>query len=102
MEPVTSVSNPVTGIPNEYRLLQNYPNPFNPITKISFDLPKQGLVTLKVYDILGREVRTLVNEVKNAGTYIVEFDGSELSSGVYFYRLDVAGFTDVKRMILIK
>jgi hypothetical protein len=103
MEPVIStVSNSTNGIPNEYRLMQNYPNPFNPVTKISFDIPKQGLVTLKIYDVLGREVRTLVNEVKNAGSYTVDFNAADLSSGVYFYKLEVNGFSDVKRMMLIK
>ncbi|MBM4158723.1 MAG: T9SS type A sorting domain-containing protein, partial [Ignavibacteria bacterium] len=89
-------------IPFEYKLSQNYPNPFNPVTKIQYSLPKAGFVTLKIYDILGREVRTLVNEYKNAGRYITEFDGSNLSSGIYFYKLEVNGFKDVKRMMLIK
>ncbi|MCX6163548.1 MAG: T9SS type A sorting domain-containing protein, partial [Ignavibacteriae bacterium] len=80
----------------------NYPNPFNPVTRINFDIPKQGLVTMKVFDILGREVRTLVNEVKAPGKYSVDFNGTELSSGVYFYRLESNNFTDIKRMILIK
>jgi len=91
-----------TEIPLKYSLAQNYPNPFNPVTKINFAIPKQGLVTLKVYDVLGREVRTLINEVKSVGTYAIDFDGSELSSGVYFYRLTSADFTDIKRMLLIK
>ena len=88
--------------PKEYSLLQNYPNPFNPVTRINFDIPKQGLVTMKVFDILGREVRTLVNEIKAPGRYSVDFNGTEFSSGVYFYRLESNGFTDIKRMILIK
>ena len=90
------------GIPETYALSQNYPNPFNPTTKINFAIPKQGLVSLKVYDVLGREVANLVNEVKTAGNYIVDFDASTFASGVYFYKLDVNGFTDVKRMMLIK
>ncbi len=89
-------------IPDRYNLAQNYPNPFNPVTKINFALPKQGLVTLKIYDVLGREVRTLVNEIKQAGNYSVDFNGAEFSSGVYFYRIESNDFTDVKRMILIK
>ncbi len=101
-QPITGVSNPTATIPSEYALLQNYPNPFNPVTKISFDLPKTGLVSLKVFDILGKEVATLVNEVKNPGSYIVDFDGASLSSGVYFYRLETNGFTSVKKMMLIK
>jgi len=88
--------------PEEYILNQNYPNPFNPTTKINFALPKQGFVTMKVYDILGRVVRTLVNEYKNAGNYITEFDGTNLSSGVYFYKLTADNFSNVKKMILIK
>ncbi len=77
-------------------------NPFNPVTNIQFDLPKEVLVTLKVYDVLGREVKSLVNEFKQAGSYIVSFDGSELSSGIYFYRLEAGDFVRVKRMVLIK
>jgi hypothetical protein len=89
-------------IPTVYSLSQNYPNPFNPVTKINFALPKQGFVTLKIYDVLGREIRSLVNEVKSAGSYSVDFNASEFSSGVYFYRLESKGFTDIKRMVLIK
>ena len=89
-------------VPNVYSLSQNYPNPFNPSTKINFAIPKQGLVTLKIYDVLGREVRTLVNEVKSAGSYTVDFNASEFSSGVYFYRIQANDFIDVKRMLLVK
>ncbi|MBN1634553.1 MAG: choice-of-anchor J domain-containing protein [Ignavibacteria bacterium] len=89
-------------IPQNYMLNQNYPNPFNPVTKISFAIPKSGLVTLKVYDVIGREVASLVNAQKNAGSYIVDFDASNLSSGIYFYRLDVNGFVDTKKMMVIK
>jgi hypothetical protein len=91
-----------TTVPQTYSLSQNYPNPFNPVTKINFAIPKQGFTTLKIYDMLGREVSKLVNEVKTAGTYSVDFDASKLSSGVYFYKLDVNGFADVKRMVLVK
>ena len=90
------------GLPKEYNLFQNYPNPFNPVTNIQFDLPKEGLVTLKVYDLLGREVKNIVNEFKQAGSYIVSFNGSRLSSGIYFYRLEAGDFVQVKRMVLIK
>jgi hypothetical protein len=89
-------------VPTTYSLKQNYPNPFNPVTKISYDIPKQGLVTMKVYDILGRQVRELVNEVKGAGSYSVDFNATDLSSGVYFYKLEANGFSDIKRMMLIK
>ncbi len=99
---ITGLENNITGIPDKYELSQNYPNPFNPVTKINFGIPKQGMVTLKIYDILGREVVRLINEVKPAGYYTIDFDGSGLSSGVYFYKLEVNGFSDVKRMVLIK
>ncbi len=89
-------------IPTRYELSQNYPNPFNPVTKINYAIPKQGLVTLKIYDILGREVLTLVNEVQEAGYYSFDFDASSLASGVYFYKLTSGTFSDVKRMVLIK
>lgn len=89
-------------IPKSFDLKQNYPNPFNPITNIKFDLPKDIFVTIKIYDILGREVKTLVNEFKNAGSYIVSFNGSEFASGVYFYRIQAGSFVSVKRMVLIK
>jgi N-acetylneuraminic acid mutarotase len=89
-------------IPETYSLSQNYPNPFNPETKINYALPKSGLVTLKIYDVLGREVMTLVNEMKSAGNYIVDFNGANLSSGIYFYSLKSGDFTSVKKMTLIK
>jgi hypothetical protein len=88
--------------PETYKLSQNYPNPFNPVTKINYALPKSGFVTLKVYDILGKEVATLVNEVKNVGAYSIDFNGVSLSSGVYFYRLTVGDFSSVKKMTLLK
>lgn len=88
--------------PKEYKLYQNYPNPFNPMTKINFALPKQGFVTLKIYDITGREIQILVSEVKQAGYYSVDFNGSSLSSGVYFYRIQSNDFVMTKRMVLIK
>jgi hypothetical protein len=89
-------------VPDVYSLSQNYPNPFNPITQIKFDIAKQGLTKLKIFDVLGREITTLINEVKSPGSYIVDFDASKLASGVYFYRLEAGTFIDVKRMILIK
>lgn len=89
-------------LPKEFRLYQNYPNPFNPGTKIKYDLPKAGHVTIKVYDILGRKVETLINEEKPAGNYEVEFSGSNLSSGIYFYELQAGNYSSVKKMILIK
>jgi len=89
-------------LPKTYSLSQNYPNPFNPKTNIRFDLPKEGFVTLKVFDILGREVTTLVNQTMNAGSYSVDFDASNLQSGIYFYRLQAGEFTAVKKLVLMK
>ncbi|MCB0725738.1 MAG: T9SS type A sorting domain-containing protein [Ignavibacteriae bacterium] len=98
---ITNV-NFVSEIPESYRLGQNYPNPFNPSTKIDFALPHNGFVTLKVYDVLGKEVATLVNGQLNAGTYNVDFNAGALSSGIYFYRLSTDGFTEIKKMTLLK
>ena len=89
-------------IPKEYSLSQNYPNPFNPSTTIKYSLPKDGLVTMKIYDLAGREVAKLVNEVKKAGNYQVQFNASNLASGVYFYRIQSNDFVMTKRMVLIK
>ena len=97
----TGIGNNTT-IPLVYSLSQNYPNPFNPVTQIKFAIPKQGFVTVKVYDLLGREITRLVNDVKLPGEYSVDFDGTNIASGVYFYKLDVNGFSDVKKMLLIK
>jgi len=90
------------GTPFEFSLSQNYPNPFNPVTTINFSLPVKGIVTLKIYDVAGREVKTLVNEIKDAGMNAVTFDASLLSSGVYFYKLSSGSYTDTKKMMLIK
>ena len=92
----------VNEIVKTYDLEQNYPNPFNPTTTIKFQIPKDGSVTLKIYDILGAEVATLVNEEKIAGRYEVNFDASRLASGVYIYRLSVNDFVNVKKMVLLK
>ena len=89
-------------IPTEFLLHQNYPNPFNPSTKIEFKIPESGLVNLKVYDILGREVITLVNEKMQPGNYTVDFDASTLASGIYFYTLNSSEFISTKKMILLK
>ncbi|MEJ5350952.1 MAG: T9SS type A sorting domain-containing protein [Melioribacteraceae bacterium] len=88
--------------PKEYKLEQNYPNPFNPITRIGYQIPEEGRVQIKVYDILGREIKTLVEENKKAGYYEAEFDGSNLSSGIYVYRLMANKANQNKKMILIK
>jgi hypothetical protein len=100
--PVSVEDENANQLPLQFRLYQNYPNPFNPTTKIKYEISKTGLVTLKVYDVLGREVATLVNEEKPSGIYEVEFDGSNLSSGVYFYRMRAGDFIDTKKFVLIK
>jgi hypothetical protein len=89
-------------LPKHFVLEQNYPNPFNPTTVIRYQLPASAPVTLAVYDLLGREVRTLVNERMNAGVYEVAFDGSGLSSGVYFYRLSAGDFVQTKRLMILR
>ncbi len=88
--------------PGSFQLYQNYPNPFNPTTKINFQIPELSFVTLKIYDVLGNEVAELVNEVKPAGEYEVEFKASGLTSGIYFYQLKAANFSQTKKMLLIK
>jgi hypothetical protein len=89
-------------LPTEYELNQNYPNPFNPSTTIRYSLVQPELVRIKVYDILGREVKTLVNELKQTGSYEVQFDASGLASGIYFYKLQIGSFVETKKMILLR
>ncbi|MEZ4689580.1 MAG: T9SS type A sorting domain-containing protein [Ignavibacteria bacterium] len=91
-----------SSISENFKLYQNYPNPFNPVTTINFSIPRQGNVTLKVYDVTGKAVKTLINEQRAAGIYTVSFDGNNLPSGAYFYRLESGEFKEVKRMILVK
>ena len=88
--------------PKEFGLEQNYPNPFNPTTAISFQLSENGFTSLKVYDAIGREVATLVSEVKEAGYYSVQFDGAKLSSGIYFAKLTSSGKTQMRKLLLLK
>ena len=98
----------VTGMDKEiitnvnFALHQNYPNPFNPITTISYELPKAGKVSIKIFDLLGREITTLVDEYKNAGSYEVEFKANYLPSGVYFYQLKAGDYIFTKKMVLLK
>ncbi len=94
--------NDENSIPKEFELMQNYPNPFNPTTTIIFDLPKQSHVILKIYNILGQEVKTLVNDTKNPGSYHLNFNAASLASGVYIYRIRAGEFTSTKKMMLIK
>lgn len=89
-------------IPNKFELFQNYPNPFNPSTTIRYQLPEAGLVSIKIYDILGAEIVEIVNEIKEAGTHEVEFVSSNLPSATYIYRLTTEDFSETKKMILLK
>lgn len=99
---ITSI-NPIAGmIPSEFNLYQNYPNPFNPSTKIKFDVPKAGHVSLSIYDITGKEVAKLVDGELSPAQYETEWNGSNFASGVYFYRLQTSDFVKVQRMILTK
>ncbi len=96
------IDNLLSDSPKEFSLEQNYPNPFNPTTKIRFSIPRTGFASLKVYDILGRVVATLINEDKVAGNYEVEFNASSLSSGIYFYKLQANEYSETRKMILLK
>ncbi|MGC8896750.1 MAG: T9SS type A sorting domain-containing protein [Bacteroidota bacterium] len=100
--PVTSIKDDLSNRSREFDLSQNYPNPFNPSTVIRYTIPRTGLVSLKVYNVLAQEVATLVNEIQRAGTYEITFNASELASGVYFYRIQSGNFVDVKKMLLVK
>lgn len=91
-----------TQLPQIFALDQNYPNPFNPSTKISWQSPVAGYQSIKVYDVLGNEVATLINEEKPVGSYEVEFNASNLSSGVYLYKLQAGNFVETKKMILLR
>ncbi|MBK6879028.1 MAG: T9SS type A sorting domain-containing protein [Ignavibacteria bacterium] len=99
---LTYVSQSSNLVPNNYFLYQNYPNPFNPSTNIKFEIPSSLYVTIKVYSVLGREVATLINEFLNEGSYQIEFNGSNLESGIYFYRIQAGDFTEEKSMIMLK
>ncbi|MBN8569462.1 MAG: T9SS type A sorting domain-containing protein [Ignavibacteria bacterium] len=99
---IAAVNNITTVIPDKFFLYNNFPNPFNPLTKIKFDLPKSSLVKLSVFDLNGRRVNELVNEMLQPGRYETEFNGVNLSSGVYYYRIEANEFTSVNKMILIK
>ena len=99
---ITDIVDHQPDIPGNFLLNQNYPNPFNPQTNISFAIPQSRFVTLKIFDLLGKETATLVNEYKQAGNYTVKFDGSNLPSGVYFYRIEAGEFKEAKKFLLMK
>ncbi len=94
---------PVTGIvPKTFNLSQNYPNPFNPVTNINVDIPKNSIVKVAVYDMLGKEVDVLVDQQLTAGSYKIDWNASRFASGIYFYRIITSEFTDIKKMVLVK
>ncbi|MBK7378892.1 MAG: T9SS type A sorting domain-containing protein [Ignavibacteriales bacterium] len=99
--PVTSINEDFSSL-TSYSLSNNYPNPFNPSTKINYRIGNESLVQLKVYDVLGNEVARLVDEYKVSGSYEIEFNASQLSSGIYFYKLRAGGFVETKKMILLR
>ena len=99
---ITDVKDNYTSILQDFILYQNYPNPFNPITNISYTLRKSGFVILKLFDVLGKEIRTLVSEEKSRGNYTLQFNASNLSSGIYFYQLIANGFIQTKKMIVLE
>ena len=101
-EAITYVVNLNLGIPGAYRFEQNYPNPFNPITKIRYGLPQESNVVINVYNVLGEEVAKLVNNFQYAGFYEVNFDASNLTSGIYIYRISAGSFIQLRKMLLIK
>ncbi|MBT8391626.1 MAG: T9SS type A sorting domain-containing protein [Ignavibacteriaceae bacterium] len=100
--PTNVEEDPYSTFPVQFDLLQNYPNPFNPVTSIKFSVPETSPVTIKVFDVLGNEVAILVDEVKTAGSYKVFYDGSETSSGIYFYQMKAGNFISVKKMSVLK
>ena len=101
-DPVSDIKNFQNTNPTEFRLYQNYPNPFNPVTTIEYSLPVESFVQLKVYNAIGNEVATLVNEEQAAGDYKVDFNAVELPSGIYFYKLQNTNFIQTKKMIFLK
>ncbi len=89
-------------LPSKYMLSQNFPNPFNPETSIEYSIPEAGLVSIRVYNVLGSELKTLVNGYKARGRYKITFNSAGLPSGVYFYRMETDSFSDIKKMIILK
>ncbi|HMS35036.1 MAG TPA: PQQ-dependent sugar dehydrogenase [Ignavibacteria bacterium] len=103
IDSTVTTSDPLNeSVPSDYKLYQNYPNPFNPVTHLGFGISKLGYVSLKVFDVLGNEIKTLINEIKPAGYYDAEFNGSNLPSGIYYYRIEAGEFIETRKMILLK
>lgn len=102
LELITDVENQDETIPTEFSLKQNFPNPFNPATKINFSIPKSGNVSLKIYDLLGREVAELINTEMQPGNYSYDFNAGQLSSGMYFSKIEAGQFSQMRKMMLLK
>jgi hypothetical protein len=98
----TGIVNELSLSPSSFVLHQNYPNPFNPSTIISFSIPSRSFVSLRIFDLIGRRVATLINEYQNAGTHFATFNATNLSSGIYFYRLQAGSFSETKKLVLQK
>ena len=101
-DPATTIDDNKIDYPNRFYLSQNYPNPFNPSTNIEFTLPKSEYVELKIYNILGKEVMTIVSNKLNQGNHTYQFDGKNLASGIYYYQLVAGDFREVKKMVLLR
>jgi hypothetical protein len=99
---ITGVEGNISAVPTEYQMYQNYPNPFNPVTNIKFDVPKSGLIKIKIFDLTGKLVDVLVNGEMKAGSYEVKWNGTNYASGIYFYKFESVDYTKVERMVLIK
>jgi hypothetical protein len=99
---VTSINQISNEVPGEFKLYQNYPNPFNPMTNVKFQIPNAGIVKLIIYDILGREAATFIDENLKPGTYEAEWDASNYPSGVYFYKILAGNYTETRKMVLVK
>ena len=102
MDAVVSVHEKMAVVLKDFFLFQNHPNPFNPVTRIQYSLPSNGNVVMQVYDTRGREIATLIDEVKSAGKHEVEFNASNIPSGIYYYRLRMNGYTATNKMIVLK
>ena len=102
MDYLTGIEPSANEIPTSFALYQNFPHPFNPVTLIKYDIPRTGLVTITLYDVLGKEISKLVNESVKPGRYEITWDGKNFASGSYFYKIVSGDFTDIKKMILVK
>lgn len=102
VDALTGVKNQNSPIPEKFKLYQNYPNPFNSTTTINYSIPKTCFVRITVYDLLGKEIETLVNHEQTVGNYKIDFDGDKLTSGIYFYRIQAGNFSETKKLILLK